>query len=119
MTKTKLQKVASMPKKVHLSKAKGICKPPTPQVPTHMKAPPKSSVSHPAPCLALRQSVCIPKPKKHDQLVGWLLFVVCCLLFAVSLDVGIEAVICATVTPFLDFTFGPFFCTEGTDFLVS
>jgi hypothetical protein len=23
------------------------------------------------------------------------------------------------VTPFLDFTFGPFFCTEGTDFLVS
>jgi hypothetical protein len=66
IAKMKLQKVASMPKRVSHSKAKVIDKDTPPKELAYMKAPPNSSVSCPAICLALRQSVCIPKPKKCD-----------------------------------------------------
>jgi hypothetical protein len=40
VARMKLQKVAAVPKKASLSKAKGICMATPPKVPTYMKAPP-------------------------------------------------------------------------------
>jgi hypothetical protein len=52
--KTRLQRVFSMPKKATLSKATVFHKATPPKQLAYMKAPPKSSVSHPASRSAVR-----------------------------------------------------------------